>query len=465
MYFVTTLLVLAGCNNKDNALNNAPEGTPFKKGQQVTLTIGTGNNANQVTPRKVAGIDNTTNNRIDFTWEEGDKILVKVGDQTAEFTLSSEPGSVYGEFAGTMPADGSTFDIQYPIYVPNITKQVYTTEKPIPADSMLFRATNCTLDAEATLLAQHAMVQFNLYGTDKTVGMIIFKNITVNPAVSDTLICTGGKTIGATAVEATPFYMVVPTGEYQFEAGIWDNATTPAEICSFATSAAKTFTAGECLNMPAKEVKEPFVPTYVDLGLPSGVKWATCNVGATKPEEYGDYFAWGETAPHPNNNYSWGSYKYCCNGDWTGMTKYTYPDNQESSIWYSWGSFIGDNKRTLELIDDAARVKWEGNWRMPTAEEFQELMDNCNHSWTTRNGVKGRLFTSKTNSDNYIFLPAAGFRDGSSLCEAVVNGFYWSSSLGTKTSAGGRYMCVLSAKVIMGNTYRYYGQSVRAVCE
>ncbi|MCQ2323979.1 MAG: hypothetical protein MJZ53_03915 [Paludibacteraceae bacterium] len=444
MYFAAALLVLAGCNKKDNALNDTPEGTPFKKGQQVTLTIGTSDNANQGAPRKVAGIDNTANDRIDFTWEVGDKILVKVGDQTAEFTLNSEPGLNEGEFVGTMPADGSTFDVQYPIYVPNITKQVYTTEKPIPADSMLFKATHCTLGNNAILHAQHAMVQFNLYGTDKTVGMIIFKNITVEPAVSDTLICTDGKTIDATSAEATPFYMIVPAGGYQFEVEIYDNATTPAKICSFATSAINTFTAGECLYMPAKEVvsntHNGYV--YVDLGLPSGLKWATMNVGATAPEDYGDYFGWGETAPHLDNDYSAG--------------KYTYADN--------------DNPATLPLDHDAANVNWGGSWRMPTRDEFNELAntENCDWSWQedyNSAGVKGYLVTSKK-SDNSIFLPAAGYYYDDFLSNLNSYGYYWSSSRnGSTSNTPGSFFFCSEYGYYPVNVTCYFGRSVRPVVD
>ncbi|MCQ2325274.1 MAG: DUF285 domain-containing protein [Paludibacteraceae bacterium] len=252
MYFAAALLVLVGCNKKDNALNNAPEGTPFEKGQKVTLTIGTGA---QQGPNKVAGVDNTIDDQIDFTWEEGDQILVKVGENTATFTLSSGEGTADGEFAGEMPAAGSSFDIQYPIEEPALSAQEYTTDKTIPANKMLFTATGCVLGTPAILEAQYAMVQLNLYGTDMTIGKIVFKNMTAEPVESYTLTCTGGKTIGANSEEATPFYMVVPTGEYQFEVEVYDAAATPAMICSFATSAAQTFVADKCLNMPAKEVK------------------------------------------------------------------------------------------------------------------------------------------------------------------------------------------------------------------
>ena len=148
---------------------------------------------------------------------------------------------------------------------------------------------------------------------------------------------------------------------------------------------------------------------YVDLGLPSGLKWATCNVGATKPEEYGDYYAWGET--ETKKIYDWTTYKWC-NGSDDTLTKY----NTESD----YGTV--DNKTVLDLEDDAARANWGGAWRMPTDAEWTELRNNCTWRWTNGyngTGVAGRIVTSDING-NSIFLPAAGYTV-----------YYWSSSLYT----------------------------------
>lgn len=456
MYLAAALLVLVACDNQGN---NAPERTPFKKGQQVTLTVGSANQGNQAPARTMSGARNDDN--IAFTWEDGDKILVKVGQESAVFTLSSEPGKNEGEFTGVMPAAGSTFDIQYPIVAPDLSAQVYTTEKPIPADSMLFGATECTLDAEATLTAQYAMVQLNLFGTDKTVGKIVFTNKTANPAVSYTLTCTGGKTIAATSTEATPFYMVVPTGTYQFEAEIWDNATTSAKICSFATSAAKTFTAGKCLNMPAKEVALPIHNghAYVDLGLPSGLKWATCNVGATKPEEYGDYFAYGETAPYYNkpitNPITWK------NGKTTGYDWQSYCGASDLT---EWSTAPYDDNKILKPEYDAATANWGGNWRMPTKAEQDELQNNCTWTWTTLNSISG--YEVKGPNKNTIFLPASGYYKGSSLIDDVISGIYWSSSVYSNGSRTAYDLTFFQGRsVSFFNDNRYFGQSVRPVVD
>ena len=141
---------------------------------------------------------------------------------------------------------------------------------------------------------------------------------------------------------------------------------------------------------------------YVDLGLPSGTLWATMNIGATKPEEYGDYFAWGET--EPKDIYAWSTYKY--GNVYNALTKYC---NNSS---YGKDGFT-DSLTELELADDAARVNWGGEWRMPTSGQVQELIDNTTSAWTNNynnTGVSGMTFTSKTNG-NTMFVPAAGTKD------------------------------------------------------
>ena len=190
---------------------------------------------------------------------------------------------------------------------------------------------------------------------------------------------------------------------------------------------------------------------WVDLGLPSGTKWATTNVGASTPEGYGNYYAWGETTTKSTYNLS--TYKWC-NGSYDTMTKYCTSS--------SYGTV--DNKTTLDLSDDAAYANWGSSWRMPTKAEQDELR-NANYTtwtWTTQNGVNGYKVTSKTNG-NSIFLPAAGYRDDSSLYNAGSGGNYWSSSLGTSYSGSAYVLYFNSSGVDWGNYYRFFGQSVRAV--
>ncbi len=155
---------------------------------------------------------------------------------------------------------------------------------------------------------------------------------------------------------------------------------------------------------------------YVDLGLPSGTLWAICNVGADVPEEFGDYFAWGETTP--KDAYSWENYSLC-NGTAYSMTKYCNNSN------FGTNGFT-DNLTTLEAVDDAATANWGEGWRMPTEIEMRELIDNCTVTSTTLNEVVGNLFTGR--NGNSIFLPAAGIRGENATYDDEV-GSYWSSSL------------------------------------
>ncbi len=195
-------------------------------------------------------------------------------------------------------------------------------------------------------------------------------------------------------------------------------------------------------------------PHMIDLGLPSGTLWACCNVGANNPEDYGEYFAWGEVTPQSSNRYYWDSYKWC-NGDYNKMTKYCTRSN------YGNDGFV-DNKTVLDAEDDAAYVNWGGDWRMPTIAEFDELLANTTSEWTTQNGVNGRKFTSKTNGKS-IFLPAAGYRWIGELLYAGSNGNYWSSTLIESRPYDARHLYFDGGGVYTGDFYRYHGRSVRPV--
>ena len=190
---------------------------------------------------------------------------------------------------------------------------------------------------------------------------------------------------------------------------------------------------------------------YVDLGLPSGLLWATCNMGASAPEDYGDYFAWGET--QPKDYYAWSTYQYC-NGSSSTQTKYC------TNADYGYNGFT-DGLTTLLPEDDAATTNWGSDWRMPTVEEWQELYNNTTSTWTTQNGVNGCLFTAA--NGNSLFLPAAGYRWDGELGDAGSYGYYWSSSLYT----GGPYDAWLfdfgSGNCYVDYNTRDCGQSVRAV--
>lgn len=206
-------------------------------------------------------------------------------------------------------------------------------------------------------------------------------------------------------------------------------------------------------NRKAKTEKtspKPAANKYIDLGLPSGTLWATMNVGASKPEDYGDYFAWGETKP--KQNYGWSTYKWC-NGIYDKQIKYCTKSD--------YGRV--DDKTELDLADDAAYVNWGPQWRMPSKAQQDELLSECKWQWTTRNGVNGYLVTSKRNSAS-LFLPAAGYRSEAKLIGAGEDGSYWSRTLRVE-SPGNAYGLYFSLDFVGWRSHyrRFYGQSVRAV--
>ncbi len=174
-----------------------------------------------------------------------------------------------------------------------------------------------------------------------------------------------------------------------------------------------------------RKVEAPAGAIAVDLGLPSGTKWANMNIGASKPEDYGLYFAWGETVGYTSDTsdgrkFEWESYKWYSGSSSGKLAKYCTKD--------TYG--IVDNKAVLAPDDDAAYMNWGSSWRMPTTTEIRELLDNTTYEWTAINGVSGCKFMSKTNG-NSIFLPAAGYRYGPnhSRQTLMLYGYYWSSSL------------------------------------
>ena len=193
---------------------------------------------------------------------------------------------------------------------------------------------------------------------------------------------------------------------------------------------------------------------YVDLGLPSGLLWATCNVGANHPEDYGFYFAWGETTP--KDYYDWNTYQYANGTSWEDpqLTKYCNVSG------YGYNGFI-DNLTTLLPEDDAATANCGSGWRMPTKDDFQELYNNTTVIWATQNGVNGRLFTAS--NGNTLFLPAAGCRWDDELYGVGDLGGYWSSSLHTVVPGSAWELTFNSDYYGMSSYGRYVGLSVRPV--
>ena len=195
---------------------------------------------------------------------------------------------------------------------------------------------------------------------------------------------------------------------------------------------------------------------YVDLGLPSGLKWAKCNIGAETETDYGYYFQWGDIEDKSKSDCSWRTYEHC-NGTYNTLTKYCTKS--------SYGTV--DNITTLESVDDAATQIMGSDWRMPTQSEFQELIDNTTKEWTQVNGVNGYKFTSNKEGfqNNSIFFPAAGYYDDGSVDGVGKYGLIWSSSLYTLSThkAWNLFLMVVFCRMYDGN--RYGGRSIRPVTD
>jgi hypothetical protein len=195
---------------------------------------------------------------------------------------------------------------------------------------------------------------------------------------------------------------------------------------------------------------------YVDLNLPSGTLWATMNVGASKPSDYGLYFQWGDTVGYTANQvgtgngqkkFSWADYKWSIDGSSSNFSKYT------------------TTGATLELADDAANANMGGSWHMPTPDQISELINTANttSTWTTQDGVHGRLFTSKKDTSKSIFIPAAGFAWNGSVYGRGNFGFVWSSMLSTSDVNGGQLLSFNLYAAYLYNYCRDNGFSLRGV--
>ncbi len=197
---------------------------------------------------------------------------------------------------------------------------------------------------------------------------------------------------------------------------------------------------------------------YVDLGLPSGLKWAKCNVGAETETAYGDYFQWGSTRPNTSDECTRESYKFYNSAKYS-LTKYCV-----TSLYGLFG--IVDNKTTLDLEDDAARANMGGDWKMPSLALIEELVSETNSEWVTNyksSGINGRKFTGP--NGNSIFIPASGYRSGSSSDDQGIYGYVWSTLL--EDSSNGLTQCLrFDSDSISATDFtadRCYGLPVRGV--
>lgn len=311
--------------------------------------------------------------------------------------------------------------------------------------------------------------------------------ITLSDASAKTVTLDCGAGVQLNTNTAIPFIIALPpiTMSGGFTVVISD---TNGKMMEFKTTRSQTITRSCLLKMPeVNNISVSTTPEYscIDLGL--SVKWATFNVGATKPEELGDYYAWGATEPWYQSGYAlvnpisrWKPGKsagYCL----TNAPYLTSCTNDLSSS--KWSKYIGNitsdykdesatdedaSKKILDLSDDAARANWGGSWRMPTIEEWSELMnsDNCTWEWTEINGMKGyKVKSRKTGfSDNYIFLPAANSIADKTIFPPGKVGKYQSSSLYTKNPNSAQSLYFNIDETTLIKISRGAGLSIRPVC-
>ena len=412
----------------------------------------------------------TYNQEYQFTGQTGDNAgaFNKVEDNSL-VTGNALPSlwAVYPYQASNKISNDGVLSVEFPgaqNYVPNSFGRGAGTMVSATDDNRLLFKNAC------------GVLVFRFYGSGVTVNSITLRGnggekiagaATITMAVGSTpsvtmasnateeitLNCATPVTLGASESECTAFWITLPPTE--FPGGFTVTVAGPGGVFEKSTVKNASIVRNHLTRMAPVAVTlappGPATPEYVDLGL--SVKWATFNVGANKPEEGGEYFAWGETAP--KTQYDWTTYLWC-NGDYNNLTKYCSQ--------YSYGQV--DSKKTLEPGDDAAAELWGGTWRMPTNEDWGDLIDNCKWQWTTENGVNGYRVTSKVSghTDKSIFLPAAGEKAETSLSAVGSEGVYWSSNTVSGMSFYAYYLSFTSGGVETNGTARYFGFPVRPVC-
>ena len=477
------LMTMTQCRKQETMLV-----TPSANTIKMTVTAGSG-----------AKTDiSTTDGSI--TWSAGDKLYVSDGTSwLGSLTLVSGAGTPQGTFTGSVTG---LDDEGVPCHFFYLGRDNGMAE---PTGSA---AANISLASQdGTLRGENGAMKYHAgYGrTDVTVesgeyqGYVVMNTkiaiAHINFTLAGTTAYTGSVTMGGTGVSNT--LSVNPDGTFSGSGAtgitIDGGATGERYVTLIPTETADVlnvaFTGDATGSMTfAKGIHENKFygmkdaiavtleaagPTheYVDLGLPSGLLWATCNVGASKPEEYGDYFQWGgvTSVTSTSINVGWAGCPFT-NGTYSSnntkvFTKYIPTGNPE----YWAGTGDPDNKLVLELSDDAATATWGSGWRMPTTAEWKELCDNTTNAWTdnyNNTGVKGRIFTNKNDTSKTLFLPAAGSRDGTGVNLAGSFGYYWSSSLYWYNPLVAYYMYFFSGDVYPQACYgnaRCLGFSVRPV--
>ena len=452
---LTLALTLVACNKNDIDLSPVDNNVETNEGIPFTATISAGDN---VVTRALTESGNT----LVATWEVGEKVALVHNSRKDEMTVSEVNDGV-ATITGTITGSPSTGDaviIIYP-YTAAAGSSSYATgdlqdnvlgSQANPQNGKLTGSDGiaekydvrkgsgtlkvsdgtASLNGIVSLANMFAIFKFTVRGYDGTTA-ISTKQLTITISGHKySILHLPGTDVLYAALPAVDGKKVI------FDATAEDSLNSTYTCAKLNT----TFAAGKFYQVTLK------MRQYALMG---GVKWAVCNIGATNPQDYGDYYAWGETTT--KTKYDWSNYVW---GGSSDFTKYT-----------------GSDYATLQAEDDVARQQWGGTWRIPTEDERQALKntENFTWEWTTDykgTGVKGMLVTSK-NKDEYdqnrqIFLPAAGCYEGSSLKVNGSYGYYWTSSLANSTECAW-YLGFSSTGKGGGTVHRCNGYSVRAVAE
>ena len=405
-------------------------------------------------PMKVSGKGSDPNNPaegvIELTWDIGDQIMVTTEYENAIFRLKEGEGTKYALFKGDVSPKTESYSVVYPT---NYTDKVLYNQTYIPngfGKDLIKLSTreDGTVKGGFTLVVDNALLGLQIKGQNKLNKIVLTNSETEQ---TYTLTCP---TIQLTADQPILFYIVVPAEEWQqgFTVDLYNHNNILIE--RFKKTSPAIFEAGKAMIMPISEITYE----YVDLGL--SVKWATCNVGASVPEEYGEYFAFGEIVPQPYRTYLWMSYAHC-KGTSKTLTKY----NTNPS--YGYNNFV-DGLTTLLPEDDAANINWTNEWRIPTRKELLELKNNCTWVETTLSGVTGHLVTSKKEgySDRSIFLPFSGVGYNNCLTQLGSEGNYACSEIhsSNETPYYAMIIHINRGNVVEWRYNRERGISIRPVC-
>lgn len=433
------LLVLAACDKNDNviAVQEEPQSENTQKGIPFSATIST------ATTKALADAGST----LTATWAVGEKVALihnSVSDEMEIASVSGGVATITGTITGS-PADNDPVTIIYP------SSAADGTTGNVKADLLQSGQLGTLDDISANYDVRVGTGNLEVSGTASlksnvslTNQFAIFK-FTVRKADGTTAISTNPLTItlGAQAYTITPasatdeLYVALPAVSGQ---KVIFDAVDGSDKTYTCAKLSVSFYAGNYYQTTLK------MREYVAMG--DGLKWATCNIGADYPQEYGDYFAWGET--DPKSTYDWSTY---------------FDTDDGGTTFKKYGS--GGKKTVLDPADDAARVNLGGTWRIPTNLEWDALRNTDNYTWEKTDdynstGIKGFIVTSKVTGyvGNQIFLPKAGYYGYS------YNGYYWSSSVNTSEESKA-YFCELNGSdtYLRNNFTRYLGMPIRAVAE